>query len=103
MIEVTVKFRYLILNEVSIKFYSGLFLIVFVFITIISIKMGEGGKLNEELYARIVRGILHAEPSAEEREPSKTYEMIERLRQVNKIFEIFNLIEVFEISQDSGN
>lgn len=39
-------------------------------------------KIDSELYARIVRGILHAEPSTEEREPSRTYEMIERLKQV---------------------
>lgn len=44
----------------------------------------ENKKINEELYARIVRGILHSESSTEEREPSKTYEMIEKLKQVSK-------------------
>ena len=48
--------------------------------------MSQSGKMDEELYARIVRGILHSESSVEEREPVKTYEMIERLKKVGNLF-----------------
>lgn len=37
--------------------------------------------MHEELYTRVVRGILHAE-SSEREEPSRTYELLERLKQV---------------------